>query len=173
MSIRICLIVLVFAVLAALSDPAALATTSGGSDSGPVSKEQIDQLMMVVKQRLELRDELSTAVEVRDGDEHVQDGLRTQTGYRSAADVLDRQDGWSEGCNKLFGGLLEKERPAAVIRHDDHLSRLQPKRFCSGHRAHFFAPPNRLAILLRTNLPTEPGGCTYLPTDEADLRNRY
>ncbi len=57
MSIRICLIALVFAVQVALSGPAALATTSGGSDSGPVSKEQIDQLMMVVKQRLELRDD--------------------------------------------------------------------------------------------------------------------
>lgn len=62
MSIRICLIALVFAVQVALSGPAALATTSGESDSGPVSKEQIDQLMMVLKQRLDLRDDQAETI---------------------------------------------------------------------------------------------------------------
>ena len=62
MSIRICLIALVFAAQVALSGPAALATATEGSDSGPVSKEQIDQLMMVLKQRLDLRDDQAETV---------------------------------------------------------------------------------------------------------------
>ncbi len=62
MSIRICLIVLVFAAQVALSGPAALATATEGSDSGPVSKEQIDQLMIVLKQRLDLRDDQAETI---------------------------------------------------------------------------------------------------------------
>ncbi len=64
MSIRICLIALVFAAQVALSGSGALATASEGSDSGPVSKEQIDQLMIVLKQRLDLRDDQAETIRV-------------------------------------------------------------------------------------------------------------
>ncbi|MCZ6695521.1 MAG: hypothetical protein O7A63_03175 [Acidobacteria bacterium] len=62
MSIRICLIALVFTAQVVLSGSSSLATTSGGSDAAPVSKEQIDQLMIVLKQRLDLRDDQTETI---------------------------------------------------------------------------------------------------------------